>query len=239
MPPCAISNRPLRSTRASVNAPRTCPNISLSNSVDGTPPRFTLTNGLPTRRLLRWIASATSSLPVPLSPVTRTDASVGATRPISSQDAQHARIAPDQIAEVVARVELVARQRRFGGLRPRPHQAERRLHGLHHLLVGPRLGDEVRRAGLHPFDRQPDRSPRGDQDHRDRRHRLSDLAQQRQPLFAGGATREVHVLDDQLTRLLPQHPERFLRGPDRHASPAPPVSAAGPAMRSPNDRRRR
>ena len=131
------------------------------------------------------------------------------------EDAQHARIAPDQIAEVVARVELVARQRRLGGLCPRPHQAERRLHGLHHLLVGPRLGDEVGRAGLHAFDRQPDRSPRRDQDHRDRRHRLSDLAQQRQPFFAGGAAREVHVLDDQLTRLLPQHPERFFRGPDR------------------------
>ena len=33
---------------------------------------FTFTNGRAARRLLRWMASATSSLPVPLSPVTST-----------------------------------------------------------------------------------------------------------------------------------------------------------------------
>ncbi len=49
------------------------------------PPRFTLTNGPLLRRLLAWIASAASSLPVPLSPVMSTEASVGATRPISSR----------------------------------------------------------------------------------------------------------------------------------------------------------
>ncbi len=85
MPPSAISKRPLRSARASVKAPRTWPNISLSNRVEEMPPRLTLTNGPSWRRLLRWIASATSSLPVPLSPVISTEASVGATRPISSR----------------------------------------------------------------------------------------------------------------------------------------------------------
>ncbi len=45
VPPLAISKRPLRSWRASVNAPRTWPNISLSNSDDEMPPRFTFTNG--------------------------------------------------------------------------------------------------------------------------------------------------------------------------------------------------
>jgi hypothetical protein len=48
------------------------------------PPRFTLTNGPLRRRLFRCTARATSSLPVPLSPVISTDASVGATRPIIS-----------------------------------------------------------------------------------------------------------------------------------------------------------
>jgi hypothetical protein len=62
-----------------VKAPRTCPNISLSKSDAGTPPRFTLTNGRDARGLLRCSASATSSFPVPLSPVISTDASVGAT----------------------------------------------------------------------------------------------------------------------------------------------------------------
>ena len=67
-----------------MKAPRTWPNISLSKSCGGTPPRFTRTKGPARRRLLRWIASATTSLPVPLSPVIRTEASVGAMRPASS-----------------------------------------------------------------------------------------------------------------------------------------------------------
>ena len=83
MPPWASSKRPLRSARASVKAPRTWPNISLSKSDDEMPPRFTLTKARLARGLLRWSASATSSLPVPLSPVISTDAWVAATRPIS------------------------------------------------------------------------------------------------------------------------------------------------------------
>ena len=87
VPPFAISNLPLRSCRASVNAPLRSPNISLSNRVEEIPPMFTLMNGPSLRWLLRWMASAMSSLPVPLSPVIRTDASVALTLPaISSVD---------------------------------------------------------------------------------------------------------------------------------------------------------
>ena len=80
MPPLASSKRPARSVCASVNAPFLWPNISLSNSEEEMPPRFTLTNGPPARLLCLWMASATSSLPVPLSPVMRTGAFVGAMR---------------------------------------------------------------------------------------------------------------------------------------------------------------
>ena len=85
MPPSASSNRPWRSCRASVKAPFTWPNISLSNSVEEIPPRFTLIYGAFFRWLLRKIASVISSLPVPLSPVINTEASVGAMRPMSSR----------------------------------------------------------------------------------------------------------------------------------------------------------
>ena len=41
MPPSASSNRPARSALASVNAPFTWPNISLSNTLSGSPPALT------------------------------------------------------------------------------------------------------------------------------------------------------------------------------------------------------
>ena len=143
----ASSKRPLRSARASVKAPRTWPNISLSNSVDEMPPRFTLTNGAVARGgCCGGCASATSSLPVPLSPVISTDASVGATRPTSCSSAQQPRIAADA-------------GRRSRSARPAPRASAACSSAAardaarpsavctvsQHLRVGPRLGDEVRR----------------------------------------------------------------------------------------------
>ena len=212
MPPLAISKRPLRSARASVNAPRTWPNISLSNSVDGTPPRLTLTNGL---RGAAAVAVDGLGDELLAGAALAGDQHRGVGRRDAAdqlQDAQHARIAADQVAEVVARVELVAgrarARRRCARVRG---QAERGLHRLQHLLVGPRLGDEVGGAGLHALHRQRNRAPRRDQDDRNRRRRLLDLPQQREPLLARRPAREVHVLDDQLTRLPAQHVERLVR----------------------------
>ncbi len=53
---------------APVNAPRSCPNSSLSSSSRGTAAQLTLTNGASCRSEKWWIARATSSLPVPVSP---------------------------------------------------------------------------------------------------------------------------------------------------------------------------
>ena len=80
VPLSAISKRPVRSAEASVKAPFLCPNISLSNRLWEIPPRFTFTKGCLARWLLIWIASAISSLPVPLSPVINTEALVFAMR---------------------------------------------------------------------------------------------------------------------------------------------------------------
>ena len=84
VPLSASSNRPLRSVQASVKAPFLCPNISLSKRLELRPPRLTLTKGPLLRGELRWMASAMSSLPVPLSPVMSTEAPVGATRVTAS-----------------------------------------------------------------------------------------------------------------------------------------------------------
>ena len=130
--------------------------------------------------------------------------------PHQLQDAQQPRIFAHQVAEVVLAVQLLARRHALVGLRARRGEAERGLHGLEDLLVGPGLGDEVGRAGLHAFHRELDRSPRGDQDHGQRRPQRLELADQREPFLARRAAREVHVLDHQLARIL-AHPLQRLR----------------------------
>ena len=80
VPVCASSKRPRRRSVAPVNAPRSCPNISLSTRSRGMAAQFTRMNGRSRRGLARCSAAATSSLPVPDSPVISTRASVGPTR---------------------------------------------------------------------------------------------------------------------------------------------------------------
>ena len=75
-----LQEQPLRSARASVKAPRAWPNNSLSSSVSGKAAQLTATNGCRAPPALLWIARATSSLPVPLSPVISTDDSASAIR---------------------------------------------------------------------------------------------------------------------------------------------------------------
>ena len=81
--PSASSNLPRRSSVAPVNEPRTWPNSSDSISSSGIAAQLTSTRGESARVERRWRNRATSSLPVPFSPVIRTRASVGATREIS------------------------------------------------------------------------------------------------------------------------------------------------------------
>ncbi len=80
MPPSAASKRPTRELTAPLKAPRLCPNSSVSSSVSGSAPQLTDTNGRDARRLFKWTVRATSSLPVPLSPLINTGLSLAATR---------------------------------------------------------------------------------------------------------------------------------------------------------------
>ncbi len=84
MPPSATSNFPFLRYCAPVNAPFSWPNNSLSSSVSVRAPQWITTMGINRRGLDEWIARATTSFPVPLSPVISTVASVEATIPISS-----------------------------------------------------------------------------------------------------------------------------------------------------------
>ena len=84
VPPSAASNFPTRSRIAPVNAPLTCPKSSLSSRFSGIAAQLTATNGPRERGDRPWMARATSSFPVPLSPRIRTVVSVGATRRIIS-----------------------------------------------------------------------------------------------------------------------------------------------------------
>ena len=76
VPPSAASKSPFWSRWAPVKAPFTWPNSSDSRSVSVSAPQLSATNGWPRRGLRAWSARATSSLPVPDSPVTSTVAAL-------------------------------------------------------------------------------------------------------------------------------------------------------------------
>ncbi len=86
VPESARLKKPRWRRTAPVKLPFSCPNSSLPASSRDREPQFTATKW-PVRPLARWIASATSSLPVPVSPSTSTGLSVRATFSICSYTA--------------------------------------------------------------------------------------------------------------------------------------------------------
>src|SRR5450756_1105066 len=94
VPRSATSISPFLLTAAPVKAPRTWPNSSDSSSVSGSAPQLSATNGRSRRGELKWMARATSSLPVPESPVTRIVLVVEATVSIRRNTATIASLRP-------------------------------------------------------------------------------------------------------------------------------------------------
>ncbi len=92
VPPAAISNAPWRAATALVNAPRSWPKSSLSSRSGGTAPQSTTTSGPARRALAACTDSAATSLPVPVSPSSRSVASDAAAR---ASRANTARIATE------------------------------------------------------------------------------------------------------------------------------------------------
>jgi hypothetical protein len=77
-----------------VKAPRLWPKSSLSISVSGVAPQFCATKTCVARAESTWIALATSSLPVPVSPSTTTGSPLRATRGNTSRTAAQAGDSP-------------------------------------------------------------------------------------------------------------------------------------------------
>ncbi len=75
---CNLPGRPLRS--APVKAPGAVPKNSASSRLSGIAAAFTLTKALCARGEALWMAWASSSLPVPVSPSNSTGASLAAPR---------------------------------------------------------------------------------------------------------------------------------------------------------------
>ena len=94
VPPSACSKRPMWRLLAPVNAPASCPKSSLSSSSDGIAAVLSATKGLRARGDSRCSARATSSLPVPVSPVTSTPSGACAKRPMARNSACIAGVSP-------------------------------------------------------------------------------------------------------------------------------------------------
>ena len=92
--PAASSNRPRRLSSAPVNAPRSWPNSSEATSPSGSAAQLTLTRARRARGDPAWMARATSSLPVPVSPVINTVELVAATRDTRSSTSRRPADAP-------------------------------------------------------------------------------------------------------------------------------------------------
>ena len=86
VPPSACSNLPTCLAAAPVNAPFSCPKSSDSINSAGTAAQFNVMKGCPCRGDFSWMARATNSLPVPVSPRMQTRVSLAATRSICSNN---------------------------------------------------------------------------------------------------------------------------------------------------------
>ena len=118
VPPDASSNQPARRVAAPVKAPRSCPKSSLSASSRG---KRAAVHGHERARgrgpELVQRARQSSSLPVPLSPVTRTGIIVGATRAARASTARSEGSSPMMAARAAPRSELDMRSLSARGAR--------------------------------------------------------------------------------------------------------------------------
>ena len=168
VPPSAISKRPTRSALASVKAPRTWPNSSLSKTPSETPPALTVTSGRAARgrdRVQRLRDQALAGA------VLAGDQDVG----VGGADARdhlqhrlHRRGVRDQVRLAVAA------QHQVLGFEPlaaaqRARQLDLRPHDGQQPRVVPRLLDEVAGAAAHRLDGDVDAAPGGHHHRRQRR----------------------------------------------------------------------
>ena len=143
-----------------MNEPFSCPNSSVSISSVGMAAQFTFTNGPAANGLDSWMCAASSSLPVPDSPISSTRASERAAMVACSTARCHAGLAPiifgraaHQFAQPLV-------------LLPQVGLLQRVLHGQQHAVAAQRLLQEIEGAGARGFHRVGDGAVAGDHDGR-------------------------------------------------------------------------
>ena len=182
VPPSACLKRPSRRETAPVNAPRSWPKSSLSSRPSASAAQFNRTSGLSARGEAAWIASAMSSLPVPLSPVMSTLARGGTHLRDQREDLLHLRVVGDDVMERVAVAQPVPEAPR---LLEEARLLHRALDDRGERLVLERLGQVVVGAALHRVDRARDRPERRHHDEHRAGRRGAGLVHERDPVEAG------------------------------------------------------
>ena len=124
MPPSATATLPTVSRTAPVNAPRAWPNNSLSSNSPDRLGQWTVTNGPLARGLRSWTARASKPLPVPLSPRSRSVASLPAAFSATSSACRMAGSAGLEVGLRHHGADLLL-QLRHVRLQPRAHRATR------------------------------------------------------------------------------------------------------------------
>ncbi len=211
VPPSASANRPFLLATAPVKAPRTWPKSSDSISVSGSAAQFTRTSGISRWALQSWMARATSSLPVPVSPMMSTVLRDWATTRAFRDDLLN-RAAPAHDAVVVEL--LVALGDEVVVVGTEPAQLDRACGHDEELVDFEGLLQVVEGAELHGFDRALDRRVR--RHHQNLRtlagaRRTDDLTDQLESAELGHQI--VH--DEQIERPLADQPQRLARAASR------------------------
>ena len=158
MPPSASANLPFLLVVAPVNAPRTWPKSSDSSSVSGIAAQFTLISGISRCALWLWMARATSSLPVPVSPVMSTVLFVSRDQLRRLVHFLHRPAAADHAVVVEVGVALADQ---VGVLGAQPLVRERPVDHHEQLVDLERLLQVVEGAEPHRLDRALDGGVRG------------------------------------------------------------------------------
>ena len=165
VPSSACSKSPRFCWRASVNAPRSCPNSSDSSRVSGRAEQVMFMKGRAARLPPKWTTFASRSLPVPLSPVSSTvDVGLSATLARQCLETLHdVGLADDRVERKWSRqillqpAQLAAAARGFHGP----------CHPQHDFIDLEGLGEVVGGAGFHGFDDELGVLVSGQHDHRE------------------------------------------------------------------------
>ena len=165
-----------------MNAPFSWPKSSLSRRVSASAAQCSLTNGAFARGLFSWMACATSSLPVPLSPVMRTLARLGATCSMTSNTCCIAGLLPTMCVEPEVVLEARAELGRLVLERP---PVERTADDEHELVDLERLGQVVLGPLVHRADGGLDLGERRHEHHDELGVVLARALQELDPVHAG------------------------------------------------------